>query len=454
MAILNVDSIAMCRSIDSSFEAMTADWTREKFNTIGYGPIQSDPMIRNKWYAVDLTWRLQKVMFSKVKDLLEEQGFGESFSGDFGSYIAQRLYSHILPCVNPAYMEIEEGKEYGHAPVRLHEIDEDFWVENEDIMNIVSLPDDFQWKGIFENPYGMDVMNSGKANALAEGVKLQKYLIKKDLINYILTNDRFPLTDAQKVEVKDIEMGDVDSITEFLTALRRVVRKITFTSDACGGMFNAKHYADAVNKDDLVLLIRPDTEDLFGTISKLNETRNMEIPVKTVYVEDFGGVVPVINESQKFAAGKVYLVSDDATPTYTEYKALVDAEATNTVEATVVASLTGATKTLISDKLGVVKAVAYYLSTGIATTGSGQSEVTYKTIYVPKENAAVYDPHEDTLAVLADRRVIFQQMNNNQTVEADRDSYRKITHFIFTLPKNMRGYDPHMTVVEFKKKQS
>ena len=66
----------------------------------------------------------------------------------------------------------------------------------------------------------------------------------------------------------------------------------------------------------------------------------------------------------------------------------------------------------------------------------------------------MYDPHEDTLAVLADRRVIFQQMNNNQTIEADRDSYRKITHFIFTLPKNMRGYDPHMTVVEFKKKQS
>lgn len=447
MALNNAETINLVRSIDSSFAAKTPEVTMEELSTKGYGPF-TNPTLRDEWFGLYLQHKLQKVTLAKVKDLFESQDFGEEWSGDIGAYIQQRIYEKIVPCINPQYMGIKEGDEFKFPPVRKGDQFELFWQANEDLQSLITVPDEFQYKGIFNDPYGMDRFVTGKVNGMMEGFKLQKYLVKKDALYHSLTDSNYPLKADQHAEATALQIGDADSVIEFVTLIRNIVSQLVFSPTGCGGKFNAAGYADGIDADQLRLVVRPWLFNIIQSIPRLNLPASVELPIKVVNVEDFGGTDVKLVASKKYVAGQVCLVSDDSTPSYAEYVELTR----NTDEATVASSLTGAVKTPIFDKVGVRVATAYYLSTGIATTGTGQSAVTYKTIYVPIENSDIDDPLEDTMALIADKRLIFSTQLNPVSVEPIRDGFRKMTHYSAVSPKNQRGFDPTVTLIQITEK--
>ena len=447
MALNNAETINLVRSIDSSFAAKTPEVTMEQLVTKGYGPL-TNPALRDEWFGLYLQHKLQKVTLAKVKDLFESQDFGEEWSGDIGAYVQQRIYEKIVPCINPQTLLVKEGDEYRLPPVVKGDQFELFWTVNEDIQAHITVPDEFQYKGIFNDPYGMDRFITGKINGMMAGIKLQKYLIKKDALYHALTDSNYPLKDDQKAEATALQMGDADSVIEFVTLVRDIVSKLVYSPTGCGGKFNAAGYADAIDADQLRLVVRPWLFNIIQSIPRLNLPESVELPIKVVNIEDFGGTDVKLVASKKYAAGTVCLVSDDSTPSYAEYVELTK----NTAEATIVADLTGAVKTPIYDKLGRRLATAYYLSTGVATTGTGQSAVTYKTIYVPIEISDIDDPLEDTMALIADKKLIFYTQLNPITVEPQRDAFHRLTHYEAVSPKNQRGFDPTMTLIKITEK--
>lgn len=434
-----------CRSADESFKASTAEATDSFFTAKGFEALANgNPNILGDFYAISTKIHLQQVNFAEVRDVFSEQGFGEGYGGDIGSAIVQRMYQGIMYCIDPAWQNLQDGDSVDPFTVRKGKPEESFWVMNENIANLITIPDRFQYKNLFTSEFGMDTFTTGQAKSIKEGYKLQRALDKEQGLHASLTSTDHPLKDTQQYETA--EPTDASSIIAFVKLVRDLVGKMVYSKTGCGGKFNAGGFATKIDKDRLKLLIRPELENQLATISRLNSPENMTLPIDTVIVEDFGGIVPKLTASEKYAKGTVKL-TNDTDPTYTTYKAAT----ASTVQATIVADLTGAVETAIYNDLGERVATAYYLSTGVATTGTGQSAVTYKTIYIDKDEARYEDPHADLLAVIADKGVIFYNELNPVEVEPQRNARGRYTNLWLSSPDNGIAYDHRKTLVTINK---
>lgn len=429
-----------CRAADSSFAAITSEATDAMFTERGFDALSNkQPNVLANFYAISLKVHLQLVKFAEVKDLFSEQDFGESFSGDIGSAIQQRIYQGILPCINPGWRDLEDGDSVDSAVVRKGRPEEDFWVMNEDIANLITIPDRFQYKGMFTSTYGMDIFSSGQAKSIVEGYKLQRYNDKKQGLYAGITSTKHPMRKTQKFETPDIT--DADSAIKFIQLVRDIVDTATISPMGAGGKFNAGGFANKIETGDLRLLARPRLFNQIATISRLNSPENMALPIKIVKVEDFGGTYAVINNDEVYGAGLVK-VSNTAVPTWNEYNNLNFTVA----DATLAVDVSGATATKIYDNLGAHVADAYYMA-DIADIGGTK----YTTIYIPIENATYVDPLDDVLCVIADKGVIFYNELNEVSIEPYRVTRGRYTNLWLSSPENGICYDHRRTLISVSK---
>lgn len=430
-----------CRNADQSFKAVTAEATDTFFTAKGFEAIANkDYKILDDFYALSMRVHLQMVVMANVKDILAQQDFGEGFSGDIGDAIQQRMYQGILYCVDPKWIGLEDGDTVDISEVRKGLPEEEFWTMNEQIANRITVPDRFQYKNLFTSEFGMDTFITGQSKSIMEGYKLQRAVDKEEALHAALTSVNHPLQETQQYETADIT--DATSAIAFVKLIRDIVDAMVWSKTGADGKFNAGEFSNAIEKDNLRLLARPELFNKLATISRLNSPEDMSLPIKVVRVETFGGVVPILTASEKYAAGKVK-VTNDAVPSYEKFKA---ASAT-TAEATIAADITGATEVGIFKPNGERVGTAYYLAGGIATVGN----TTYTTIYVPKKNGRYYDPHENLMSLIADKGVIFYNELNPVTVEPQRIARGRYTNLELASPNNGIGYDHRKTLVAVNK---
>lgn len=446
--LTNAELWNACRNADDSFKGVTAEATDAFFTARGFENLaNNNPNILGDFYALSMKIHLQRVDFAGVKDLFAEQGFGEGYSGDIGSAIVQRIYQGIMYCIDPAWMNLQDGDSVDQDIVRKGKPEESFWAMNENIANMITIPDRFQYKNLFTSEFGMDTFTTGQSKSIVEGYKLQRAVDKEEAIHAAITSQAHPLQETQQYETAD--PTEASSIIAFVKLVRDIVGRLTYSKTGLGGKMNAGKFANKVEKSNLKLLIRPELENQLATISRLNAPEDLTLPIEKVMVESFGGIKPKLTASETYAAGTVRL-TNDAVPSYDKYKAASD----STSVATIAANLTGATETPIYTGLGERIGTAYYLAGGIATTGTGKDVTTYTTIYIAKDEARYEDPHADLLAVIADKGVIFYNELNPVQVEPHRNARGRYTNLFLSSPDNGIAYDHRRTLVTINKKSN
>ncbi len=457
MALTNLQLWNYLRDKYPTFKSNTAAGTKDLFTSAGFEQLQQfNGQALNDFFGLSLRVFLQKITVADVKDLLEGQGFGESYSTPYGGYVQRIAVSSIKP-VTPAFKGLQDGDSPDPFIVRKPESGEQFYKQNFDYQSMITIPDMGLYKNMFIQENGMSEYMSAIMKALANGYKLQVYNNKLEALNAAINSATYALQDTQQFETADpiaditaVNTGDksvayATKYINFVNLVNNIVDGMVYTPAT--GAFNKAGFETVQDISRLKLLCRPTLANGLKTISKLNDAKEMSLNVDVVKLPDFGGLTPTLTASEKYLAGTVYLVSDDATPTYAEFKAAT----ASTAKATIVADVTGVVRTEINDNFGVKVADAYYLSTGIATTGTGNAAVTYKTIYVPVSQARNVDPNADILAVIADKGLVFENVQNPYNVEPIRNPRGLYTNFWCSSVNNGIVVDNYKNFVVIRK---
>lgn len=420
MALSNYNLWNYVRNLYPSFASHTSKATKELFTEKGFEQLQSfDGTALNDFFGLSLRVFLQKITAADVKDVLAEQDFGESYDTPWGGF-AQRIAIDSIKPVSPAFKGLQDGDSPDPFVVRKPATKERFYDQNFDYQSLVTIPDMGLYKNMWVQEYGMSEYMAGIMKGLANGYKLQKTTTKLNLLNEMINSETYPLKETQSYVVNlDYEEPTPSGIIEFIELIRNIVDSMVYAPAT--GAFNTLGFESTQDKDNLRLLITPLMANKLATISRLNSPEDMSIPIPVVKVPNFGGLTPsVTSDSSPYVGGSIRLASD-AEPTYATYKAA----AVSSEGEEIVITNDNFAGTPIYDDFGTIVAYAFYNSTAIATVG----EATFKTIYIPVDQIRYNDPNNRTLAVIADKRILFENIQNPYTVEPIRNPRGLYTNY-------------------------
>lgn len=375
------------------FASHTSKATEEMFTDRGFDALkQSDPTALNDFFGLSIRVYLNLVNISHAADRLAEKDFGESFQTPYGGMI-QRLATYSIKPISPKYRNLTNGKSIDPFVVRKPESAERFWKQNFDYQSLVTVQDDFQMKTIFISEYGMSEYMAGILQGLENGWIIQKYENKLETLNAAMHSTTWPMQSTQNV---DVTIADMDNPTDL--ELRSLALAIMNVRSAMligpqTSAFNPAKFGSVQDENRLKLLVRPGFKNVMNTnllYGVFNPDR-LNLNVDIIEVPHFGGLKPT---------------SDGSTAIYPVY-----------------------------DEFGVVTG---YASSDIATTA---------TINI--DNVVWVDPNADVIAMLADKGMIFEGIQNNYEVRPIQNPAGLYTNYWASAPGNFIGWDPVFNFVTF-----
>lgn len=419
MALTNAQLWDYLRGKYPNFANRTAKATKDLFTTRGFEEIQSfDSSILNDYFGLTLRVFLQKISVAEVKDLLEGQGFGESYETPYGGYI-QRMSIDTLKPISPKYKGLQNGVSVDQYIVRKPEVSERFYTQNFDYQSLVTMPDDALYKNMWINETGMSEFMAGVMTALNNGYKLQKYNNKLEALNAAINSVTYALKDTQKYELEVTSTASItdDEVINFIRLVRNIVNGMVYTPAT--GAFNQAGFETTQDQGRLKILMRPAFADRLATVKRLNAAEDMSLPADVVLIPDFGGLKPYLMSGET----KVYLQ-----PIYDslgEVVAYVDGSVT----------VNGPARYDAASGKWIVN----------VTTG-GQTADTNQTV----TDCLFEDPNADIQAVIADKGVIFESNQNPYVVEPARNAAGRYTNYWASSPNNAINVDRNFNLVTVK----
>lgn len=383
MALTNIELWDYLRGKYPNFANHTSKGTKDLFTVRGFEELQSfDSSILNDFFGLSLRVFLQKITVANVKDILEGQDFGESYETPWGGYI-QRMSVNSLKPVSPAYKGLENGDSPDQYVVRKAEIAEQFYVQNFDYQSLVTMPDMSVYKNIFVAETGMSDFMAGVMKALENGYTLQKYNNKMEALNAAINSTTYALKDTQKYQFDAHEIITAEEVIAFIKLVRDIVDAMVYTPAT--GAYNQGSFETTQDKSRLKILMRPSFANKLATISRLNSTEDMSLPVDIIKVPDFGGLKATLDGTTEL------------TPKY--------------------------------DSLGV--------RTGWLndTTDVAETDVVW------------VDPNANVQAIIADKGLIFESIQNPYTVEPARNARGLYTNYWASSPNNAINVDRYKNLV-------
>lgn len=386
-----------------NFSSWTSKGTKDIFNEKGFEMLQQFPEAKDTFFELSVQFMFQYIDRLDVKDPFEQYDFGEAYDVPYGQ-ILQRMNGENYRPINPAYADPDNLKD-GKAPSpyirRQPKLHQRFFRQNFNYQNTITIPDDFRYKVIFTDPYGMgnyitDVIMKGIQNSYV----IQKYENKLEALNALLNSTAVPLTSTQKLtwDVADKNTPTDEELTHLFGLISETETMMTIgpTSSA----FNALGYDSVQDKSRLRLLLRVPVITALNSIPKLNlpagfskdDKLNFDVPV--VPVRNFGGLQP-------------YKDAEFTTPLYPVY----------------------------SEELGEL--IGYAETAGATTPTVAISDVKWK------------DPNENIIAILADKGVIFEGIQNPYRVAPQRNERMLETYMWASSPNNTVAADALYNLVTF-----
>lgn len=381
------------RAAFPTFKSHTSKSTSDMFSERGFEKLNSfDNSILNDFWQLSMRVYLQKINVSHTADYLAEKGFGEYYDMPYGGY-NQRLAIQSVKPISAKYKGLQNGDSPDPFVVRKAEIAERFFAQNFDYASLVTMPDEFQYKQIFISEYGMDETMSGIMQALENGYINQVTLNKLEALNSGMNSTTAPLKDTQKISITLSDNPTDEEFIDFILAVNNVAEAMSdFTeTDA----FNAMGFSSKQDKSRLKLLVRPTFKNTLKakTLAGIYHPDKLNLDVEVITVQNFGGLKPT---------------KADGTALYPVYDTLGQEIGYNTV--------------------------------------AGATEVT-----VENKDVKWVDPNAATVAVLADKGIVFESRQNPYVVEPIRNPRGRYTNYWASSPNNAINYDSLYNLVQFNK---
>jgi hypothetical protein len=249
--------------------------------------------------------------------------------------------------------------------VRKPTTDERFFPTNFDYQSLITIPDEWNIKNMFLDPMGMSQFVAGIMQGFQNGYVKQLYVNKLEAINAGINSTIFPVLDSQKFSVSLSAVPTADELRAFVLMVRNVITAMQM--GASSNAFNAMGFDTTQDIDRLVMLIRPGYINALS-VNLLSNTFNMselQLGIDFIEVEHFGGLIPFTDDTFTTRLYEVY------------------------------------------DSLGVM--------IGFNTVEASS------TVTVPEGDAVYQDPNANIIAILADRGLVFNIVNNAYRVEPARN---------------------------------
>lgn len=393
----NADIWNAIRNKFPNFANHTSKGTKEMFTAEGYEQLKlTNPNALSDFFELSMKAVLQLVNFSYVKDILSAGDFGEYFATPFGGIIQRMSVDSILP-ITPSWVGLKDGDSPDQYVVRKPKTAERLFKQNFNYQSLVTMPDDFAFKQIFVNEYGMNELMAGIMQGLQNGYDIQLSVNKFEALNAGINSTDYPLQDTQTMTVefpKDVSTATQKNAEDLWLGVKQVIDAMVMGPQSWA--FNALSYASIQDKSRLRVLIRP------GYKNQVNLRLMAAI----------------------FNPDRLGMSIDDfiEVPNFGGLTAKTDVE--------------GAAIEPKYDELGSM--VGYVYSSDKSPVYAG--------------NVKWEDPNEDVIAIIADKGYIFHSEQNPYSVEAARNVRGRYTNFWAQSENNSVNVDHLYNVVVIRRK--
>lgn len=294
--VKNSEIFSVCQAFSPQFKALTAKTTAANLDKGWEANKNFDPTTVNEWFRITMKIILQKVSISGVKNPIEGYGIVENYENEWGNAV-QRIAVRSMKPVDPKFHGLSDGDSVDHYIVRKPKVEERFFEQNFDFQNFFTLQD-FQIKQILQSEFGMDQITSGIIAQMENSYTKQRYLNELEVLNALINSTDFPLQSGQIIEAEVSDTGITDAqLLNLIEEVNNTVAAMTLVPSTSG--YNAGKFEDAINKDDLVLLIRPELQTYIKTRLRVGafNPEDLAIDVAVKPILNFGGLIPKYNNS-------------------------------------------------------------------------------------------------------------------------------------------------------------
>lgn len=424
--VTNVELWNLARKFSPHFASHTSKGTADMFSEKGFESLKrADVGAINEFFELSIRIAFQKLNVSRAKNIFEGKGLVEVYETRNGGYTQRMAIESVKP-VTPAFKNLQNGQSVDPFIIRKPKMSERFFGQNFDYQSFISIQD-FQVKTIFINEYGMGEFIAGIMKGLENGYTIQKSLNTKAALNTAINSTTYPLQDTQVINVTwDFTDEPTDAmLSGYLLAIKDLITDMTIAEQTSA--YNAGKFATLVDKDELVMLARGGIKnriELGLEVGAFNiDKLSIDID-EIIEVDNFGGLTP-------------YVLTNPANP---------DTEANRTYMQPIYDS-NGEEVAYVDAGVTVNGPATFNGSKWVVNVTSGGTTADTNQTVVESELAGWEDPNADVLAVIAQKGLIFENIQNPYELSPIYNPRGLYTNYWASSPNNAINVDPYYTMV-------
>jgi len=427
----NADFLTKVAELAPQFKEIASKVAKEGFTSSNFEAMSQLPTGQDNvsnFYSIACLVGMQFVDYAGFKNKVDEIGVIERLAMPFAEYIQRNRVKRIKN-VNPAWKGLKDGDSVDPYIVRKPEIEQDYYGgKNVAYQTFITMQEfDLKRGWLTENGIGEIV------GAVFNMIDLDRaefdYGLYKEALNGAINSSNHPLQGTQKLELA----APTSTVANFTAAtfskdeLIELVEDLIDIGEAIESnvtltTFNAAKYPMPLNTSDLVMMIRPGYKAKIRTLlADVYHDENLKIPFDMKVVENFGGLVPYDSDNAELQ------------PVYDSLGAMVGYVKKSYT------NVSAATYDATNDKY-TVKYGSQQGSTADVTPESGVDH------YV--------DPNEKVIAVLAQKGLIFELIQNPFNVRPIFNPRGEYTNTFFNQLDNYLGVNYSKALITISRQQA
>lgn len=427
----NADFLTKVAELAPQFKDVASKVAKEGFTESNFEAMSQLPTGQDNvsnFYSIACLVGMQFVDYAGFKNKVDEIGVIERLAMPFAEYIQRNRVKRIKN-VNPAWKGLKDGDSVDPYVVRKPEIEQDYYGgKNVAYQTFVTMQEfDLKRGWLTENGIGEIV------GAVFNMIDLDRaefdYGLYKEALNGAINSTSHALQGSQKLELAapSASVANFTAATFSKDELIELVEDLIDIGEAIESnvtltTFNAAKYPMPLNTSDLVMMIRPGYKAKIRTLlADVYHDENLKIPFDMKVVENFGGLVPYDSDNAELQ------------PVYDSLGAMVGYVKKSYT------NVSAATYDATNDKY-IVKYGAQQGSTADVTPESGVDH------YV--------DPNEKVIAVLAQKGLIFELIQNPFNVRPIFNPRGEYTNTFFNQLDNYLGVNYSKALITISRQQA
>lgn len=427
----NADFLTKVAELAPQFKEVASKVAKEGFTESNFEAMSQLPTGQDNvsnFYSIACLVGMQFVDYAGFKNKVDEIGVIERLAMPFAEYIQRNRVKRIKN-VNPAWKGLKDGDSVDPYIVRKPEIEQDYYGgKNVAYQTFITMQEfDLKRGWLTENGIGEIV------GAVFNMIDLDRaefdYGLYKEALNGAINSTDHALQGSQKIELAapTATVANFTAATFTKAELVELVEDLIDIGEAIESnvtltTFNAAKYPMPLNTSDLVMMIRPGYKAKIRTmLADVYHDENLKIPFDMKVVENFGGLVPYDSSNAELQ------------PVYDSLGAMVGYVKKSYT------NVSAATYDAANDKYTVT----------YGAQGGSTADVT------PEAGVHHYvDPNEKVIAVLAQKGLIFELIQNPFNVRPIFNPRGEYTNTFFNQLDNYLGVNYSKALITISRQQA